>query len=59
TNQRIDILEQKLSIRIDETNQRIDRLYDSFLPKEKYFELRFDITALQKEVELIKQKIAV
>lgn len=55
TNERID----QMNIRIDQANIRLDRLFEVVVKKEEYTGLLSRVCNLEKEVDLLKKKIAV
>jgi peptidoglycan hydrolase CwlO-like protein len=62
TNGRIDEIHSRLNDTnksIMETNDRINRLYEVVVKKEDYFILEHKVIELEREIKLIKEKIAV
>ena len=61
TNKRIDDLSMhmvEVNRRIDETNNRLNRLYEVIVRREEHASLEQKFTALEREVHEIKSKMA-
>ena len=61
TNKRLDDVNSHLidqSRRIDETNKRLDRLYEVIVRREEHQDLAFRVTHLEKELAEIHKKLA-
>jgi hypothetical protein len=57
-SRRIDALREELSHRIDETNKRIDRLYDVVVRRDEHFVVAERVAVLEREVNKLKRRLA-
>lgn len=55
----IDTIREELTGRIDETNRRLDRLFEVVVKREEYGEILTRLSRLEVDVDLLKRKIAV
>ena len=57
-SRRIDALREELTQRIDETNKRLDRLYEVIVRKDEHIQIEQRVTGLERDVNELKRKIA-